>query len=119
MQGKLKDMIAEKGNTNKDIKIFMGHGDADQMVKHEWGKLSSEKLKEWGYDVDFRTYPYALFSIHLIGLGFIDLNLAALHIRLIQRKLTTLRLSSTRQYLPWRRNKAKEAYDSKAARRWI
>ena len=58
MQGKLKDMIAEKENVNKDIKIFMGHGDADQLVKYEWGKLTSEKLREWGYDVDFRTYGY-------------------------------------------------------------
>jgi predicted esterase len=62
MQGKLKDMIAEKKNANKDTKIFMGHGDADQTVRYEWGELTREKLKEWGYDVDFRTYPYALYS---------------------------------------------------------
>jgi predicted esterase len=57
MQGKLKEMTAEKGNLNKDTKIFMGHGDADPVVRYEWGKLTSEKLKEWGYNVEFRTYP--------------------------------------------------------------
>jgi predicted esterase len=59
MQGKLKDMIAENKNANKDTKIFMGHGDVDQTIRYEWGEMTSEKLKEWGYDVDFRTYPYA------------------------------------------------------------
>lgn len=62
MQGKLKDMIAEAKNANKDTKIFMGHGTADQVIRYEWGELTREKLKEWGYDVDFRTYRYTLFS---------------------------------------------------------
>jgi len=57
LQAKLKDLIAEKGNANQDTKIFMGHGDADPVVRYEWGKLSSEKLKEWDYSVDFKTYP--------------------------------------------------------------
>lgn len=28
------------------------------MVRYEWGKATCEKLKEWGYNVDFRTYAY-------------------------------------------------------------
>jgi len=57
LQAKLKEMIAEKDNVNKDTKIFMGHGDADPLVRHEWGRMSGEQLKEWGYSVVFKTYP--------------------------------------------------------------
>lgn len=35
----------------------MGHGDADPVVKYEWGQRTAEKLKEWGWSVDFQTYP--------------------------------------------------------------
>ena len=56
MASKLKDMIAEKGNANKDTKIFMGHGDADEVVRYDWGKMTSAKLKDWSYNVDFKTY---------------------------------------------------------------
>jgi predicted esterase len=59
LQGKLKDKIAESGGANSDTKVFMGHGDADQVVRYDWGKLTAEKLKEWGHDVDFKTYQYA------------------------------------------------------------
>lgn len=34
----------------------MGHGDADMVVKHEWGQKTADKLKEWGWNVDFNTY---------------------------------------------------------------
>lgn len=47
-------------NPNKDTPIFMGHGDADQVVRYEWGKRTAEKLKEWGWTVDFRRYQYVL-----------------------------------------------------------
>lgn len=38
----------------------MGHGDADQVVRYDWGKLTANKLQEWGHEVDFKTYKYAL-----------------------------------------------------------
>jgi len=60
LQGKLKDKITEAGSTNNDTKIFMGHGDEDQVVRYEWGKLTADKLKEWGHAVEFKTYPYVL-----------------------------------------------------------
>ena len=117
MQGKLKDMIADAKNANKETRIFMGHGDVDQTVRHEWGELTREKLKEWGYEVDFRTYRYApSLSIYL---GFTDLDSAAFHTQRLQRKLTISRLSLTGQYLLWRRNKSKEVYDFKAGRKWM
>ena len=36
--------------------IFMGHGDSDPLVRHEWGQETAKVLKEYGWAVDFRTY---------------------------------------------------------------
>ena len=55
LQGKIRELVPAE-NPNKDTPIFMGHGDADMVVKYEWGKRTAEKLKEWGWNVDFRTY---------------------------------------------------------------
>lgn len=52
---KLKEMIPEN-NPNQHTPIFMGHGDADQVVAHRFGKMSADSLQEMGYKVDFRTY---------------------------------------------------------------
>jgi len=56
LQNKLRDKIKESGGANDGTKVFMGHGDADQVVRYEWGKLTAEKLREWGVDVEFKTY---------------------------------------------------------------
>lgn len=64
LQGKIREMVPAE-NPNKETKIFMGHGDADQVVQYRWGKTTAERLKEWGWNVDFRTYPYvALLSVY-------------------------------------------------------
>lgn len=55
LQKKLKDMIPAE-SPNKDTPIFMGHGDADQVVAHRYGKMSADELVNLGYKVDFRTY---------------------------------------------------------------
>ncbi|KAI9716772.1 MAG: hypothetical protein M1812_005112 [Candelaria pacifica] len=55
MPGKVKDLVPEQ-NPNKDTPILMGHGDADPLVKHTWGQKTAEALKEWGWNVDFKTY---------------------------------------------------------------
>ncbi|GAB7352601.1 hypothetical protein MBLNU459_g2981t1 [Dothideomycetes sp. NU459] len=55
LQGKIKELVP-KESPNKDTKIFMGHGDADQVVKYVWGQKTADILKEWGWSVDFRTY---------------------------------------------------------------
>jgi predicted esterase len=59
LQKKIKDMIPTD-NPNQHTPIFMGHGDADQVVAHKWGKKSADVLTEHGYKVDFRTYKYGL-----------------------------------------------------------
>ncbi|KAI8901616.1 acyl-protein thioesterase-like protein 1,2 [Globomyces pollinis-pini] len=42
--------------TNKATPIFMGHGTADQVVNYQWARLSEERLKSLGYNVDFKSY---------------------------------------------------------------
>lgn len=55
---KIKTLAEEHGNVNRDSKWFMGHGDADALVKYDWGVKTKEVLKgELGVkDVEFKTY---------------------------------------------------------------
>lgn len=55
---KIKSLAEEKGNANKDSKWFMGHGDADPLVKYDWGVKTAEVLrKDLGVaDLEFKTY---------------------------------------------------------------
>ena len=55
LQDKIRDLVPAE-SPNKATPIFMGHGDADEVVKHQWGIATADKLKEWGWNVDFRTY---------------------------------------------------------------
>jgi predicted esterase len=54
LQKTLKELPQD--SPNKKTPIFMGHGDADQVVAHKFGKMSMDVLTEHGYNVDFRTY---------------------------------------------------------------
>lgn len=56
LAGKMREMVPAE-NPNKETKIFIGHGDQDQVVKYEWGKRTADTLKEWGWDIDFKVYP--------------------------------------------------------------
>ncbi|KAF2097773.1 acyl-protein thioesteras-like protein 1 [Rhizodiscina lignyota] len=56
LKEKLRDIVPAE-NPNKETRIFMGHGDQDPVVQYQWGKNTAETLKEWGWDVDFKTYP--------------------------------------------------------------
>ena len=55
LQGKVRELVP-KDSPNQQTPIFMGHGDADQVVKYAWGKATADKLKDWGWNVDFKTY---------------------------------------------------------------
>lgn len=55
LREKLKDMVPADA-PNQKTPIFMGHGDADPLVKVQWGQATAERLKSWGYEVDFKTY---------------------------------------------------------------
>jgi predicted esterase len=61
LQKKIKDMIPTS-NPNQNTPIFMGHGDADQVVAHKWGKMSADELMKHGFKVDFRTYKNLVHS---------------------------------------------------------
>lgn len=52
---KIQSMIP-KDSPNKETSIFMGHGDMDPVVKYQYGQMTKDKLEEWGWKIDFRTY---------------------------------------------------------------
>ncbi|KAI8074512.1 Phospholipase/carboxylesterase/thioesterase [Gongronella butleri] len=54
MADKMKVMGTD---ANKSTPILMCHGDADDVVKYQFGKESAERLTSYGYKVDFKTYP--------------------------------------------------------------
>ncbi|KAL8716160.1 MAG: hypothetical protein Q9220_000065 [cf. Caloplaca sp. 1 TL-2023] len=43
-------------SANSSTPIFMGHGDADPLVKLEWGQRTAEALKGLGWQVDMNVY---------------------------------------------------------------
>lgn len=45
---------------NKATPVFMAHGDADQVVNPELGRISYELLKEAGYNVTTKMYPWVM-----------------------------------------------------------
>lgn len=61
---KIQQFVAESGNA-KDTKIFMGHGDADPLVKPEWGRMSQGFLSNMGFSVDLKMYPGLAHSADL------------------------------------------------------
>lgn len=58
MGNKIKELAEEAKGVNKDTPFFMGHGDADPLVKYEWGVKTAEALTaELGHTkVEFKTY---------------------------------------------------------------
>ncbi|KAG0264837.1 hypothetical protein BG011_005960 [Mortierella polycephala] len=44
-------------DANRKTPVFWGHGDADAVVKYEYGKQSVELLQEHQYNVKLHTYP--------------------------------------------------------------
>ena len=47
LQGKVRDLVPAD-SPNQKTPIFMGHGDADMVVRYPWGQATAEKLQEWG-----------------------------------------------------------------------
>ncbi len=46
-----------KDNPNKETPIFMGHGDADPLIRPGWGQKTAEVLREKGWKVELKMYP--------------------------------------------------------------
>lgn len=45
------------GEANKNIHIFQGHGEADQIVQLAWGQRSRDIAKKIGANVEWHQYP--------------------------------------------------------------
>ncbi|GJC97379.1 acyl-protein thioesterase 1 [Colletotrichum higginsianum] len=49
--------IVAAGSPNRDTPVWLGHGDADPLVRPELGELSAEALKKLGFKVSRTLYP--------------------------------------------------------------
>jgi len=49
-------LAAEASAANRDLPIFMAHGDDDPIVPHALGKSSAQKLTELGYRLNWHEY---------------------------------------------------------------
>jgi phospholipase/carboxylesterase len=49
----------ERNAANNDVPIFMGHGNADNIVPLPLGIASRDRLLKLGYDLDWHQYPMA------------------------------------------------------------
>ena len=58
---KLPSLIPS-GNPNANAPVFMGHGEADPLVRYEWGQKTASVLKEMGRKVEFHSYPGLVHS---------------------------------------------------------
>tara|TARA_A100001037_G_scaffold270901_1_gene266075 strand:+ start:73 stop:732 length:660 start_codon:yes stop_codon:yes gene_type:complete len=47
----------ELDEANSRLPIFVGHGEYDPMVPVKLGEQTREKLLEWGYPLEYKTYP--------------------------------------------------------------
>ncbi|KAL2020997.1 hypothetical protein VTK56DRAFT_7771 [Thermocarpiscus australiensis] len=48
--------LVPKPEVNKETPVFMAHGDSDQVVNFELGKMSYDLLKGMGYNVTLKVY---------------------------------------------------------------
>ncbi|EER29864.1 Phospholipase/Carboxylesterase family protein [Coccidioides posadasii C735 delta SOWgp] len=56
LSNKIKELLPENW-PNEKTPVFMAHGNADSVVKFEFGQSSAKHLKEMGMEVDFNEYP--------------------------------------------------------------
>jgi predicted esterase len=67
------DYPAALGSAARQIPVFQGHGDSDQIVAHSWGHSSHLALKEWGFEsTKFETYknmPHSACDKELDAVG--------------------------------------------------
>ena len=90
---KMKEFAKEASEANKDTPFFMGHGDADQVVKYKWGQQTAEVVrKELGHKVEFKTYRWVSF-VSVVRCWLTSYTVVC-HIQRHRKKLTTWRSSS-------------------------
>lgn len=57
LMDKLKALSEEAGQANLQTMFWMGHGEEDPLVQFNWGLATADKIRDWGYDVEFKGYP--------------------------------------------------------------
>ncbi|KAI9670927.1 MAG: hypothetical protein M1817_003812 [Caeruleum heppii] len=57
LRDRFRDLAKETGDKNRETKVWMGHGEEDPLVRCEWGRMTAEALRGWGFDVEMKTYP--------------------------------------------------------------
>ncbi len=72
--GTVKALAQENGNANQKSRWFMGHGDADPLVKYEWGVRTAEVLRtELGVqELEFKTYHGLAHSADLLEIEHVE-----------------------------------------------
>ena len=67
----LGTLAAEASPANRGMAIFMAHGTADPIVRHEWGEASRRALEAAGYKVDWHSYrmEHSLCLEEVVALG--------------------------------------------------
>lgn len=53
------ETAGERSDANAAASIFMGHGTFDPVVPQVLGERSRDRLRDWGYAVDWHSYPMA------------------------------------------------------------
>lgn len=67
MANKIKELAQEAKDANKNTPFFMAHGDADQVLNIEFGRLTAERLrKELGHQVEWHEYRYGLYMLRTL-----------------------------------------------------
>ena len=65
LHDKIQSYMPKDGekSPNADTPVLMGHGDADPLVRYEWGRRTAEAMRELGFRVEFKTYKYVFISL--------------------------------------------------------
>lgn len=57
LHDQIPNFVKEANRVNQDTPFFIAHGDADQVVRYDWGAESARVIKEdLGHKVEFKTY---------------------------------------------------------------
>ncbi|ESZ92397.1 putative Acyl-protein thioesterase 1 [Sclerotinia borealis F-4128] len=75
LHNKLQEFVGADGGSNKQTKIWMGHGDCDPLVKPEWGIKTAEVLRGEGYAVQLKMYPGLEHSADVLEIEDLELYL--------------------------------------------
>jgi phospholipase/carboxylesterase len=50
-------LAAERSDANRDVPIFMGHGQYDDLIPLHRARASREQLEKFGYKIEWHDYP--------------------------------------------------------------